>query len=53
MRRGEGRNRQIQHERYGNPILDMSRTAINVAGDLVACVLMERLQTTQAPAARS
>ena len=25
-------------------ILDMSRTAINVAGDLVACTLMERLQ---------
>lgn len=29
-------------------ILDMSRTAINVAGDLVACVLMERLQKSQA-----
>ena len=28
-------------------ILDMSRTAINVAGDLVACLLMERLQGTQ------
>jgi Na+/H+-dicarboxylate symporter len=25
-------------------ILDMSRTAVNAAGDLVACVLMERLQ---------
>lgn len=35
-------------------ILDMSRTAINVAGDLVACVLMERLQATQvAPAPAS
>lgn len=28
-------------------ILDMSRTAINVAGDLVACVLMEHWQETR------